>query len=246
MIKKIKEVCAFCGGGCWQIDLGAYGFLRRAGVQVLRFVSTTLKSFNDNRCGLHAGGLTYFSILGFVPVICMLMVCAKACGVGNLAREKINEQIDIFISQVEAGQKEAAAAAAAAPREAGAAAQAVVDDKVKMANFKAEASKDLAQKGRQFSNEMFDRIDKIDLSTLGWIGFAMLMWTVVSTLGQVETTVNEIWQVDKARPIWRNACRSSSCAWVSTARTRCSSAATALRIWLAKDSLVVLACRMMF
>ena len=203
MIKKLKDTLAFCNGGCWQVDLGAYGFLRRAGVQVLRFVSTTLRSFTGHRCGLHAAGLTYFSILGFVPVICMLMVCAKACGLGNLAREKINEQIDAFITQIETGQKEAAEAAAAAPREADAAAQAVVDDEVKLANFKAEASKDLAQKGRQFSNEMFDRIDKIDLSTLGWIGFAMLMWTVVSTLGQVEVTVNEIWHVDKARPIWR-------------------------------------------
>ena len=203
MFKKLKKACAFCGEGCWQVELGACGFLRRVGVQALRFITTTLKSFSEHRCGLHAGGLTYFTILGFVPVICMLMVCAKACGVGNLAREKINEQIDVFISQVETGQKEAAAAAATAPREADAAAQAVVDDKVKLANFKAEATKDLAQKGRQFSNEMFDQIDKVDLSTLGWIGFAMLVWTVVSTLGQVETTMNEIWHVKKDRAIWR-------------------------------------------
>ena len=203
MLKKVKDACTFCAEGCWQVNLGACGFLRRAGVQVLRFVTTTLKSFTEHRCGLHAGGLTYFTILGFVPVICMLMVCAKACGVGNLAREQINQQIDGFISQVEAGQKEAADAAAAAPREADAAAQAVVDDKVKLANFKAEAKKDLAQKGRQFSNEMFDQIDKVNLATLGWIGFAMLMWTVVSTLGQVETTMNEIWYVRKGRALWR-------------------------------------------
>ena len=203
MFKRIKDACTFCAEGCWQVNLGECGFLRRAGVNVLRFVVTTLKNFKENRCGLHAGGLTYFTILGFVPVICMLMVCAKACGVGTLAREKINEQIDAFISQVETGQKEAAAAAAAAPREADAAAQEEVDNNVKLANFKAEATKDLAQKGRQFSNEMFDQIDKVDLSTLGWIGFAMLMWTVVSTLGQVETSMNEIWYVEKGRAIWR-------------------------------------------
>ena len=56
---------------------------------------------------------------------------------------------------------------------------------------------------RQFSNEMFDRIDKVDLTTLGWIGFAVLMWTVVSTLGHVETAVNEVWHVKAHRPIWR-------------------------------------------
>lgn len=203
MIKKLKGAFSFYNEGCWAVDIGAFGFFRRVGVKVVRFVSATVSSFSEHRCGLHAAGLTYFSILAFVPVICMLMVCAKACGVGNFAREKINEHIDAFISQVETAQKNAASAAAAAPREADAAAQAVVDDKVKLENFKAEASKDLAQKVRQFANEMFDRIDKVDLSTLGWIGFAMLVWTVVSTLGQVEIAVNEVWHVDKARPIWR-------------------------------------------
>ena len=217
MIKKVKEICAFCNEGCWQVDLGAYGFLRRAGVHVLRFISTTLKSFSDHRCGLHAAGLTYFSILGFVPVLCMLMVCAKACGVGNFARDKINEQIDAFITRVEEGQKEAEAQAAAVPQEVAVAVTnataevaapvpqgADVDaEKAKEAIYKAKASKDLALQARKFSNEIFDKIDKVDLTTLGWIGFAVLMWTVISTLGHVETAVNEIWLVKKSRPMWR-------------------------------------------
>ena len=235
MIKKVKEICAFCNEGCWQVDLGAYGFLRRAGVHVLRFISTTLKSFSDHRCGLHAAGLTYFSILGFVPVLCMLMVCAKACGVGNFARDKINEQIDAFITRVEEGQKKAEAQAAAvplevavavtnapaevaapAPQESAAEAERANDaekandagnaedaEKAKEAIYKAKASRDLALQVRQFSNEMFDRIDKVDLTTLGWIGFAVLLWTVISTLGHVETAVNEVWLVEKPRPIWR-------------------------------------------
>ena len=217
MIKKVKEVCAFCSEGCWQVDLGAYGFLRRAGVHVLRFFSTTLKSFSDHRCGLHAAGLTYFTILGFVPVLCMLMVTAKACGVGNFARDKINEQIDAFITRVEEGQKEAEAQAAAVPQEVAVAVTnataevaapvsqgADIDaEKAKEAIYKAKASKDLALQARKFSNEIFDKIDKVDLTTLGWIGFAVLMWTVISTLGHVETAVNEIWLVKKSRPMWR-------------------------------------------
>ena len=217
MIKKVKEACAFCSEGCWQVDLGAYGFLRRAGVHILRFFSTTLKSFSDHRCGLHAAGLTYFTILGFVPVLCMLMVTAKACGVGNFARDKINEQIDAFITRVEEGQKEAEAQAAAVPQEVAVAVTnataevaapvsqgADIDaEKAKEAIYKAKASKDLALQARKFSNEIFDKIDKVDLTTLGWIGFAVLMWTVISTLGHVETAMNEIWLVKKGRPMWR-------------------------------------------
>ena len=217
MIKKVKEACAFCSEGCWQVDLGAYGFLRRAGVHILRFFSTTLKSFSDHRCGLHAAGLTYFTILGFVPVLCMLMVTAKACGVGNFARDKINEQIDAFITRVEEGQKEAEAQAAAVPQEVAVAVtnataevttpalqKSDVDaEKAKEAIYKAKASKDLALQARKFTNETFDKIGRVDLTTLGWIGFAVLMWTVVSTLGHVETAVNEVWLVKKPRPIWR-------------------------------------------
>ncbi len=249
MIRKVKNSLAFYNEGCWKVDLDKSGFFKRVGVNVIRFVSATIHCFSEHHCGVHAAGLTYFTILGFVPVLCMLMVCAKACGVGNLARDKINEQIDAFISQVEKGQKEAVAAAAAAAEsqkkekdaavsadaadsqksDAAAPADAtdpqkkdesaptetatsqktlagiplVVQDKEKEALYKAQASKDLALQARKFSNEMFDRIDKVDLTTLGWIGFAFLMWTVVSTLGHVETAVNEVWTVKKNRPIWR-------------------------------------------
>lgn len=202
MVDKLKSAIAFFREGLWQIDVDALGFFRRVGVNALRFASATLKSFTGHPTGLHAAGLTYFTILGFVPVLCLLMVCAKMCGVDHMARDKINEQIDAFIAQVEEGQAKAVDAAAAAPREKTEAAQAATDEKARVADLKAEATKDLARQVRAFSNETFDRIAKVDLSTLGWIGFAMLMWTVVSTLGQVESSFNEVWSVGKARPIW--------------------------------------------
>ncbi len=232
MIQKIKKVLAFWKGGCWKVDISTYGFFRRTGVKFVRFVSTTISSFGEHRCGLHAAGLTYFTILGFVPVLCLLMVCAKVCGIGNFARNRINEQIDAFITQVEKGQEEAVAAAAAAvPPEVAVAVSNALGratspesknvpqgevaaqgdvlpvpgagyEKAKEAIYKAKASKDLALQARKFSNEVFDKIDKVDLTTLGWIGFAVLMWTVISTLGHVETAVNEVWLVRKHRPPW--------------------------------------------
>ena len=307
MIRKVKETLAFCKGGCWKVDIGAYGFFRRVGVKVVRFFSTTFKSFSEHRCSLHAASLTYFTILGFVPVLCLLMVCAKMCGLGDDARKWVNDQIDPLLTHIEKGKEEAKAAAVevashekveavlseaepqkiieapktedpapseaaespkkedAAPPEAGTlpkkedatasetaespkkedatasetaespkkedaapsdAAESskkgdsvmsgvadlsktlvtvpvLAEDKEKTALYKARASQELATQMRKFSNEMFDVIDKIDLTTLGWIGFAVLMWTVVSTLGHVETAVNEVWHVKVHRPIWR-------------------------------------------
>ncbi len=290
MIRKIKNALAFYNGGCWKVDMGALGFLRRAGVNVVRFVSTTISSFGEHRCGLHAAGLTYFTILGFVPVLCMLMVCAKTFGLGNFARDKISEQIDAFVmAQIEEGRKKSAAAVAAVPdqvveavvdaekadkvtqlkqevsneaaaqqkeegapadgaaqqkKEEGAPADGAVqqkkeegapadvaaqqkkeegapadgaapqkeeppvpaspeEKKAKEAIDRAVAYNELSSQAHKFLNETFDRIDKVDLTTLGWIGVAVLFWTVVSTLGHVETAVNEIWHVKKPRPIWR-------------------------------------------
>ena len=275
MIRKVKETLAFCKGGCWKVDIGAYGFFRRVGVKIVRFFSTTFKSFSEHRCSLHAASLTYFTILGFVPVLCLLMVCAKMCGLGDDARKWVNDQIDPLLAHIEKGKEEAKAAAVevashekveavlseaepqkiieapktedpapseaaespkkeesapsqaaespkkedAAPPEAGTlpkkevetpsettalvAVPVLAEDKEKTALYKARASQELATQMRKFSNEMFDVIDKIDLTTLGWIGFAVLMWTVVSTLGHVETAVNEVWHVKAHRPIWR-------------------------------------------
>ena len=275
MIRKVKETLAFCKGGCWKVDIGAYGFFRRVGVKIVRFFSTTFKSFSEHRCSLHAASLTYFTILGFVPVLCLLMVCAKMCGLGDDARKWVNDQIDPLLTHIEKGKEEAKAAAVevashekveavlseaepqkiieapktedpapseaaespkkeesapsqaaespkkedAAPPEAGTlpkkevetpsettalvAVPVLAEDKEKTALYKARASQELATQMRKFSNEMFDVIDKIDLTTLGWIGFAVLMWTVVSTLGHVETAVNEVWHVKAHRPIWR-------------------------------------------
>ena len=202
MIKMLKNFVAFVKEGVWRIDVDASGLPRRIGVNLLRFASATFSSFTGHPTGLHAAGLTYFTILGFVPVLCLLMVCAKMCGVDHMARNKINEQIDTFIAQVEEGQAKANAAAAAAPREKDEAAQAEADDKARTASLKADATMDIARQVRAFSNETFDRVAKVDLSTLGWIGFGMLMWTVVSTLGQVESSFNEVWAVGRGRPIW--------------------------------------------
>ncbi len=202
MLKKLKSAFDFFKEDVWKLDVDALGFAKRTGTQFLRFLSATFSSFTGHPTGLHAAGLTYFMILGIVPVLCLLMISAKMCGLDQFARDKINEQIDAFIAQVEEGQAKALDDATAVPRNEDASIQEATDDKVKMAYLKADVTKDIAKQVRSFSNETFDGIEKVDFTALGWVGFAMLVWTVVSTLGQVESSFNEIWFVEKPRPIW--------------------------------------------
>ena len=164
--------------------------------RIVRWGQAVVKGFLGNHCSLHAAGLTYFSMLALIPVLCCILVMAKLANVDKFARDQINEQIDAMITSVEKGQEDGRAKA-----EAGDTAQ-ETDEKQRKKKIAAE---EFAKQARTFSDQVFARIDKFDIGKMGWIGFAMLLWTVISSLGQVEVSVDEIWGVAKARPIWKKA-----------------------------------------
>ena len=147
-----------------------------------------VKDFLDSRCGLHAAGLTYFSLLSFVPILCLSLLLAKTCGVGDVARAEINRHLDAYITQMETMHDDPSVVAA-----------------MPEAHLKErrDTAKALATQAREVSNRLFDRAARFDASTLGWIGLAMLAWSVISTFGMVETSMNEIWKVKSMRPLWK-------------------------------------------
>jgi len=148
-----------------------------------------LKGFVANHCTMHAAGLTYFSLLAVIPVLCCILVAAKACGVDHYARNHINARIDAMIESVEKGQDDTLAQL----------------DSEESRCKKKIAAEEFAAQARSISNAMFERIDSFDVGTLGWIGFGFLLWTVISTLASVETSFNEIFSVPEPRPVWKRA-----------------------------------------
>ena len=154
---------------------------------------SVVSSFLDCHCSLHAAGLTYFSMLALMPVLCCILVLAKAAHVDHYAREQINGKIDALIASVEQGQAKISA-------------EEVEKDPAKKKEMKKQiAAEEFAKQARGFSDQLFSRIDKFNVGKLGWIGFGMLLWTVISSLGQVEVSLDEVWGVAKARPIWKKA-----------------------------------------
>ena len=148
----------------------------------------SIKGFLDARCGLHAAGLTYFSLLAFVPVLCLSLLLAKACGIGDVARTQINRHLDAYITQIETMHDDPSV---------------VVTMSESKRLEKRNSAKAIATQAREVSNHLFDRAAQFDASTLGWIGLAMLAWTVISTFGMVETSMNEIWRIKAMRPLWK-------------------------------------------
>ena len=148
----------------------------------------SVKSFLDSRCGLHAAGLTYFSLLSFVPILCLSLLLAKTCGVGDVARKEINRHLDAYITQIETMHDDPSVVAT------------MSEERRREKRYTAKA---IATQARDVSNRLFDRAAQFDASTLGWIGLAMLAWTVISTFGMVESSMNEVWAVKSMRPLWK-------------------------------------------
>ena len=157
--------------------------------KLFSWVEKVVSGFLRNKCTIHAAALTYFSLLTVVPLLCCILVVAKACGIDSFARDQINYHIDRTLSEFVAAQEDPLAKLTPADEE----------EREK----KRIAAEEFAEQARKISNDIFTRIDQFDMSTIGWIGFGLLLWSVVSTLSAVETSFNAIFGAPKDRPIWK-------------------------------------------
>lgn len=156
--------------------------------KTLDWVKRVVSSFLDSNCSMHAAGLTYFSMLAIVPILCVLLFAAKNLGVDEYAEKQINIQLDAMIANIEKGQNDDLALLAAHS-----------DEELEK---KRMVAREFASTARDISGALFDRIEKFDIGTLGWIGFTFLLWTVVSSISTVEVSFNAIFSVKKPRPLW--------------------------------------------
>jgi membrane protein len=176
----------------WSADVEASGWFRRLGLCTLRFVFMTVSGFTGHRCALHAAGLTYFSLMSLVPVLCLLLSLARLCGVGDFVHEKINGVIETVITDFEKGADELPAFV-------------VKNQKPEEIEARRRMAHDLAVQARNVSNDVFARISRFEVHRIGLAGLLMLMWTAISTLGMVEHAFNEVWDVPRGRPLWKKA-----------------------------------------
>lgn len=190
---RAQKVKSYLDDGIWNEDVDALGKKKRFGIQFLRFMAKTLNGFLSHRCGLHAAGLTYWSLLAVVPALCLLLSCAQICGLGDLAHKQIDGYIDSAITSIEKGQDEAPECLSFLLK----------GETPEEQSAKRKSARELAVKARQISDGLFEKIDQFKVGTLGIVGTLMLLSTVVSMFFQVEVAFNEIWEVPKPRSILR-------------------------------------------
>ena len=152
--------------------------------RVYEWGKSVIKIFFKSNCAMHAAGLTYYSMLSIVPIVCIILIGAKVVGVDDFARAKIHEQFELFVSGLE---KESVPA--------------IIQGAVVQTESASETS--IAKMARDLESDIFSALDKIDFETIGFIGFLLLIWTAMSSIGMIEISFNEIWETSRQRAVWK-------------------------------------------
>lgn len=164
--------------------------MRKAARAAFRAPGELWTRYARAHCALHAAGLTYFSMFALMPLLCVVLLCAKACGAGDYVLAQVDRQAEVLVRAVEEGPEDglvplALPLDAAAREERRAGAQA------------------FARQARALTGRLRAQMDRFDARALGWIGCLLLVWTVVGSIGMVEVSFNQIWGVKKVRAFWR-------------------------------------------
>ena len=150
------------------------------------------KTFLHARCSMHAAGLTYFSILSIVPLLCVLLVGARLMGAERHLKIFVNERMEEWIGELESGPEQALASG--------------VEADLELQAERRAAAGEIARQARDMRDAIFERIEGFGIGTLGWVGFAMLVWTVVGSIGMIEDAFNYIFGVTRNRVLWKRFC----------------------------------------
>lgn len=210
---KIKErmirFTQFLKKGIWGKDFAKLSWWERAYFNSMQIFLLSIREFVRTHAPLHAASLTYFSMMSLVPILALALAMARAFGGGDLAKRQINEKLDSWIVQIEqvADARPATTNTVAAPLPATAEKK---DRRTVSADIPAitpqvtsQATRAFASQIRTIVNDLLDQLDNISFGKLGGIGAIMLIWTVISVLGKVEESFNEVWSLKKARPLRR-------------------------------------------
>jgi len=193
----VQRVKTRCHDFAWNSDLEHCGRLRRFNVKAARFFMVLGRGFTEHRFGLHAAGLTFISLLSLVPTLMLMLLLTKPCGMYGWARtklcEKTDQMIETFFEQkgVEKTKVEEVALSLA----------------TKSKPKDPEAGKEFGKQARTLRDQVLGQVDEkienFNFGLMAMVGLLMLAWTVTSTFGQVEASMNEIWHVKKPRSIFR-------------------------------------------
>lgn len=91
--EKIFHFLRFLTADIWRVDTQKEKGIRKAVNNVFRILILAGRGFSNNKLVMVASGLTYFTLLAAVPILCILLAVAKGFNLQDMLQ---NELINIF------------------------------------------------------------------------------------------------------------------------------------------------------
>jgi membrane protein len=154
MMVSLKKIIDFIRVDIWRISLKNLPKYKLFIIKQLRILLLAFRGYTEDKLGLRASALTYFSMMSVVPVVAMGFGIAKGFGFEKYLE---NQLIQNF-----SGQQE------------------VLDWIIKFAH---------------------SFLENTQGGIIAGIGIAILIWTVMKVLGNIESSFNAIWQIRTPR-VW--------------------------------------------
>ncbi|HRR33474.1 MAG TPA: YihY/virulence factor BrkB family protein [Kiritimatiellia bacterium] len=182
----LADCRAFVERGVWETDCRTLPLPRRIGFYAVRLCSLVLSGFKSDQCSLHAASLTFFSLMTLIPILALTLAMARAFGGADLAKAQFDKHLDAWMDQMEQSV------------EAKVEAEGLVEDAAPD-----EVAQVFSEQVREIADQLFMQLDQLKFGTLGGIGAVLLLWTVISMLGKVESSLNQVWGVEQPRQLVR-------------------------------------------
>ena len=214
----IKKIFNFITVDIWRIKLKDLPKLTSVPLKILRVVLLSLREFHKDKCQLRASALTYYSLLSIVPIIAMAFGVAKGFGFEKRLRTQMLDAFDAKIIVVKTEEpkivsftnivKNISVSGYSTNFSSGYIIVTNLEKKVVSKNFSNDDFNEddqaaqflVLEKTLEFSNKALNQTSG---GLIIGIGVALLFWSVVKGLGQVEASFNAIWGVKKGRHIGR-------------------------------------------
>ena len=151
----------------------------------LRLILITFREFIDNGISLRSSALTYTVLLSLVPILAISTAVVKGLGGGDQLRQAAYAYVESLDTSKGAAFEGSADKTPPA--------QAPLSDE----------NETLTAHLRSAVDTLFNYVDKTNFATLGTVGVAGILVTVIMVLGNIEEAMNAIWKVNAGRSLLR-------------------------------------------
>lgn len=171
-----------------QQNVSEQSLVHRATHRFCRIFLITAQEFKKNELSLRAAALTFTVMLSLVPILAMSTAVVKGLGGGDQLKEVVYSYVGSLGGQNTSENVDA---------------MGKTDESTAPTEKAKKAGSNLTQHLYSAIDKIFNYVERTNFATLGTIGVAGIVLSVVLVLGNIELAMNAIWHVDSSRSIMR-------------------------------------------